>query len=42
LCCVLFVMFVFVLCQVTQCCQFLCTVHSWLPLRFSLTFINTC
>ena len=23
----------------TQCCQFLWIVHSWLPLRFSLTFI---
>jgi len=29
--------FVVVLC--TQCCQFLWLVHSWLPLRFSLTFI---
>jgi hypothetical protein len=24
----------------TQCCQFLWIVHSWLPLRFSLTFIE--
>jgi hypothetical protein len=23
----------------TQCCQYLWIVHSWLPLRFSLTFI---
>ena len=23
----------------TQCCQFLWNVHSWLPLRYSLTFI---
>jgi hypothetical protein len=36
LCCV-FVLFVFVLC--TLCCQFLWIVHSWLSLRFSLTFI---
>jgi hypothetical protein len=25
----------------TQCCQFLWIVHSWLPLRFSLTFIRS-
>ena len=24
----------------TQCCQFLWIVHSWLPLRYSLTFIR--
>ena len=24
-----------------QCCQCLCIVHSWLPLRFSLTFFKT-
>ena len=35
--CVVFVLFI--LC--VQCCQFLWTVHSWLPLRFSLTFIQT-
>jgi hypothetical protein len=34
---VFFALFVFVLC--TQCCQFLWIVHSWLLLRFSLTFI---
>jgi hypothetical protein len=31
-------LFVFVLCLV---CRFLWIVHSWLPLRFSLTFIGT-
>jgi hypothetical protein len=29
----------FVLAMGTQCCQFLGIVHSWLPLRVSLTFI---
>jgi len=32
-----FALFVFVLC--TLCCQFLWTIHFWLPLRYSLTFI---
>jgi len=36
LCCV-FVLFFFVLC--TLCCQLFWTVHFWLPLRCSLTFI---
>jgi hypothetical protein len=36
LCCV-FVLFFFVLC--TQCRHCLWIVHSWLPFRFSLTFI---
>ena len=36
LCCV-FALYVFVLC--TLCCQFLWTVHFWLPLRYSVTFI---
>jgi hypothetical protein len=35
--CGVFVLFVFVLC--TLCCQFLWTVHCWMPLRYSLTFI---
>ena len=44
LCCVVFLFLLclsssFVLCA--QCCQCLCMVHSWLPLRFSLTFIYT-
>ena len=37
-CVLFFVLFVLVLC--TQCCQFLWIVHSWLSLRFSLTFIH--
>jgi len=36
LCCVFFFFFVFVLC--TLCCQFLCVVHFWLPLRHSPAF----
>jgi hypothetical protein len=38
-CVVFFVLFVFVLC--TLCCQFLWIVHFWLPLCYSLTFINS-
>jgi hypothetical protein len=34
--CVVFVLFILSV----QCCQFLWIVHSWLPLRFSLTFIT--
>ena len=37
LCCVLFV---FVQCLISQCCQCLWIVHSWLPPWFSLTFID--
>ena len=37
LCCV-FVLFFFVLC--TICCQFLWIARFWLPLRYSLTFIQ--
>ena len=38
-CVVFFVLFVFVLC--VRYCQFLWIVHSWLPFRFSLTFIDS-
>jgi len=34
----IFTFFLFVLCIL--CCQFLWIVHFWLPLRYSLTFIN--
>ena len=34
-----FVLFVFVLCLLYPCCQCVWIVHSWLPIRFSLTFI---
>ena len=37
MCCV-YVLLFFVLC--TICCQFLCIVRFWLPLRYSLTFIK--
>ena len=37
LCCV-FALFVFVL--YTLCCQFLWIVHFWLPVRYSLTFMQ--
>jgi hypothetical protein len=37
--CYVFVLFVFLLC--TLCCQFPWIVHFWVPLRYSLTFINT-
>ena len=37
LCCV-FVLFFFVFCAL--CCQFLWIAHFWLPLRYSLTFIQ--
>ena len=36
--CGVFALWVVVLC--TLCCQFLCVVLFWLPLRYSLTFIN--
>jgi len=39
LCCV-FVLFFFVLC--TLCCQYICIVVFWLPLRYSLTLISCC
>jgi hypothetical protein len=32
------VLFVFVLC--TLCCRFIWIVHFWLPLRYSLTFVQ--
>ena len=37
-CVVFFVLFYFVLC--TPYCQFLWIVHFWLPLRYSLTFMQ--
>jgi hypothetical protein len=33
-------LFLFFIVLCTLCCQFLCIVHFWLPLRYSLTFIS--
>ena len=38
-CVVLFILCVFFCVLCTQCCQCLWIVHSWLPLRITLTFI---
>jgi hypothetical protein len=39
--CVVFLLCVFILVLFTVCCQFLWIVPIWLPLRYSLTFIDT-
>ena len=38
-CCV-FVLFFFVLCTLCLCCQFLWIVHLWLPLRYTLIYLQ--